>query len=477
MKYKCIIFCLLSLILVNLNVSRAESLQYSVQEKSKKDDSLSTTIETISWNFTQDSFKTRETWNNFKDTINCQVKLKDIQRCEIARKDAQDDLTKSKTYMPFSLSLQLKNKLPICQRIFEEDSKNSTQVFSFIKIDMPLDTEARGKEISERLNCLVADKSSRKVEKDAKEESIKKAQEDQSIKENEIRKAEEARLKQEEMAKKKEEAAAKKQEALAKKAEEARLKQEAAAAKQAEISNVKEDDMALKEQEAKIAEEARLRQEEMAKKKEEAAAKKQEALAKKAEEARLKQEEMAKKKEEAAAKKQEALAKKAEEARLKQEAAAAKQAEISNVKEDDMTLKEQEAKIAEEARLKQEVLAKQKEEAAAKKKEGSVNEFDKIYSVLGQLNIKEANPEIITLSKEIEDALSQSIILKPINLSVFDLSTDQAFFDQANLKVKKYGVCKDNVQVCRIMLFGPFYLNNDKANNITYIDLIEKEIK
>jgi hypothetical protein len=370
--------------LVNLNISRAESLQYSVQEKSKKDDSLSTTIETISWNFTQDSFKTRETWNNFKDTINCQVKLKDIQRCEIARKDAQDDLTKSKTYMPFSLSLQLKNKLPICQRIFEEDSKNSTQVFSFIKIDMPLDTEARGKEISERLNCLVADKSSRKVEKDAKEESIKKAQEDQSIKENEIRKAEEARLKQEEMAKKKEEAAAKKQEALAKKAEEARLKQEAAAAKQAEISNVKEDDMALKEQEAKIAEEARLRQEEMAKK---------------------------------------------------------------------------------------------KEEAAAKKKEGSVNEFDKIYSVLGQLNIKEANPEIITLSKEIEDALSQSIILKPINLSVFDLSTDQAFFDQANLKAKKYGVCKDNVQVCRIMLFGPFYLNNDKANNITYIDLIEKEIK
>ena len=333
MKIKFLIFCVSALVLVNLNISRAESLQYSVQEKSKKDDSLSTTIETINWNFTEESFKTRETWNNFKDTINCQVKLKDIQKCEILRKDAQDDLTKSKTYIPFSLSLQLKSKLPICQRIFEEDSKNSTQVFSFLKIDMPLDTEARGKEISERLNCPVADKSSKKVDKDTKEESSKKLQGDQSIKEIEIKKAEEARLKQEE-----------------------------AAAKQAEISNVKEDDMARKEQ--------------------------------------------------------------------------------------------------------------------SNKKIESINELDPIFSTLSALKIEQMNLAKMKLSDDIETILETTIPLKPVNGANKDLTMDQIVFDQfLTSRTKKYPTCNDNKPSCRVIFFGPLYLNNDKANNDAYVEVIEKEIK
>ena len=63
-----------------MNICRADTINYSVVEKSKKDDSPTATTETISWTITQESFKTRETWNNYKDAINCQVKIKDIQK-------------------------------------------------------------------------------------------------------------------------------------------------------------------------------------------------------------------------------------------------------------------------------------------------------------------------------------------------------------------------------------------------------------
>ena len=258
MKSKSIILCIFSFLLLQVNICLAESINYSVVEKSKKDDSPSATVENIIWTVTPESFKTRETWNNYKDAINCQVKVKDIQKCEILHKDAQDDLSKSKTYIPFSLSFQLKGKLPICQRIFEENNKNSSQVFSFSKIDMPLDTEARGKEIGSQLNCLVTPKPDKPEDNKAKniqQDSTSKV-EDAKLKEEALaKKAEEARLKKEELAKKKQEAAAKKEEMLAKiAAEDAKLKEAALAKKAEQAQKAKAEEAKKAEANAKTAE-------------------------------------------------------------------------------------------------------------------------------------------------------------------------------------------------------------------------------